>query len=157
MSRLSPSVVLNGRRAGAELLRQVALALADPDVLAERGGFLFKATLGEDTAWLDVVPCVMDGVRSYHYNMRMQEENDCTLTGAVNANGIFTIFFSPRSGGLSEDLLAGLRLAYGRMARLLMDNGYPGEGKLDWATLNLLEETGICRTPPSSLRGLAEI
>jgi hypothetical protein len=148
------TTILNGKRATGKALRQMARALADRKLLGERGGFLLKATLKDEGAWLSVVPCILNGARTYHYDMKLAEETAYTLIGAVNANGVFTLFFQPGPAGLGEDARGEYLKAYSRLAALLFDNGYDGEARLDWSTRRLLEESEVARPAPESLAAL---
>lgn len=147
-------VILNGQRAGKQALRQALQALCTQDILAANGGFLIKATLAEDQTWIDIVPCVINGERTYHYDMKLAVETESTLIGAVNTHGIFTLFFQPAAPVISEADRLEIGAAFRRLARLITNGGYFGCGRLDWGTRKLLDETGIFKPAPESLLDL---
>jgi len=144
-------IILNGQSASGKILDQAMHALSDSSILVEKGGFLIKATLTDTVTWIDIVPCVINGNRTYHYDMQLEVETEFTLVGSVNANGIITLFFNPKQAPLSDHAVMEYGLAYTRLSQLLKDAGYTGEGILDWSTQKLLEESGIRKPPPTSI------
>ncbi len=137
-------VTLNGKSGGAaDWIR----ALNDARIVQEKAGFLFKATFDDDHLMLAVLPCLIHGERSYHYNQHLEKEDVFTLVGTINAQGFFTILFNAEScKQIQADSEKYIEL-FRRFATFLFENGYTGDGFLDEVTQQVLEELGLSLTP----------
>jgi hypothetical protein len=150
-------VTLNGKRGKAKIAKPFIHALNTPAILTEKAGFLFKATVCGDLLVLGVTPYFIEGQRTWHYDMVMPAENEFTLLGAINADGHFTILFTP----ISDELTTFEQIAYGdnyiQFAQFLLASGLESEGPLDAITIQLLTEANVFHTPPTSLAELARL
>jgi len=145
-------VTLNGKRGGAaDWIR----ALNDPNLLREKAGFLFKAGFDGDHLMLAVLPTMINGERSYHYNQHLEKEDAFTLLGDVNAEGVFTILFKPESREQAQANSEKYLEQFRRFAAFLIDGGYTGDGVLDEVTQGLLESLGLSPAP-ETLAGLVK-
>jgi len=124
-------------------------ALNDECIVREKAGFLFKASFDDDHLMLAVVPTLINGERSYHYNQHLEKEDVFTLIGDINAQGVFTILFNPESreqvAEQSEEYIERFR----RLAAFLIESGYTGDGALDEVTQGVLETLGLSPAPAS--------
>lgn len=141
------SVTLNGRHGDPSMVKAWLDALADPDILAEKSGFLFKAGLSGSCLMLAVAPVLIEGERAYHYALRLEREDAFALIGAVSANGVFTILVKPRHPNLSLEEKAEYIERFQRFAGFMLDAGYTGEGLLDEVTRQLLGSLGLSAQP----------
>ena len=90
-------ITLNGKRGKASIATGLICALNDECIIREKAGFLFKASFDGNHLMLAVAPCLINGERTMHYNMHLKKEDAFTLTGDINAQGVFTILFKPES------------------------------------------------------------
>ena len=140
-------VTLNGITGGPSIVKDWIGALDDGCSLTEKAGFLFKASLCEDHLMLAVEPCLINGKRSYHYNMHLDKEDAFTLIGDVNARGVFTILFKSESRAAVAQHAVEYIARFRRFAAFLRDAGYPGDGLLDEVTQNILKDLGLSPVP----------
>ena len=137
-------ITLNGKRGGAtDWIR----ALNDPNLVREKAGFLFKASFDGDHLMLAVLPTLISGERSYHYNQHLEKEDAFTLLGDVNAEGVFTILFNPESHEQVEADAEKYIKLFRRLAGFLIENGYTGDGALDEVTQDILKSLGLSPAP----------
>jgi len=157
MSDLNPTrfskITLNGTAGGLSIAGGWMKALSSARILTEKAGYLFKASLDEDHLMLAVAPCLINGGRSWHYNMRLEQENALTLVGDVNAQGVFTILFKPENMEQVAAQSAEYILRFRRFARFFADAGYHGKGELDEVTQGVLLQLGL-NPPPRTLAEL---
>jgi len=149
-------VTLNGKIGGPSMTAAWISALNDPRIVREKAGFLFKASLDGDHLMLAVVPCLINGARSHHYDQHLEKEDAFTLLGAVNAGGVFTILVKPDSGEQITTHSAEFIEAYRRFAAFLLNQGYAGGGLLDEVTQGVLRDFGL-NSLPSTLSELSAI
>ncbi|MCU0857562.1 MAG: hypothetical protein MUC65_04060 [Pontiellaceae bacterium] len=96
-------VTLNEKTGGPSVAADWVHALNNDRIVKEKAGFLFKASFDGDHLMLAVVPTLIQGVRSHHYNLHPAKEDVFTLIGEVTAQGVFTILFKPESRGQGSD------------------------------------------------------
>lgn len=159
MESLPPShirkVTLNGDAGRPEIAADFIQALNDKGILTEKAGFLFKTTVCGDRLMLGITPYFINDERMYHYDVSLPVENEFTLIGSINAEGVFTIFFRPESLKIPPEKKPIYSDSYVIFARFLLENGYAGKGLLDGVTLNTLEETGLFASVPETLTELS--
>ena len=122
-------------------------ALNDERIVREKAGFLFKVGFDGDHLMLAVLPTMINGERSYHYNQHLEKENAFTLLGDVNAEGVFTILFNPESREQVEADSEKYIELFHRFAAFLIENGYTGSCALDEVTQGILERLGLSPAP----------
>ena len=137
-------VTLNGK---TDVAAGWIRALNDERIVQEKAGFLFKASFDGDHLMLAVAPTLINGERSWHYNMHLEKEDAFTLIGDVNAQGVFTILFKPESreqvAAQAEEYIERFR----QFAAFLIEGGYTGNGVLDEVTQGVLESLGLSPFP----------
>jgi len=160
MGTLLPShikeVTLNGETGSRKIAAGFIHALNDKDILTEKAGFLFKTTVCNNRLMLGVTPYFLNGERTYHYDVSLPVENEFTLIGDINAEGVFTILFRPESCDIPAEKKEIYSDSYVLFARFLLENGYAGKGLLDEVTTNALEETGLFESVPETLIELSD-
>jgi len=122
-------------------------ALNDERIVREKAGFLFKAGFDGDHLMLAVLPTMINGERSYHYNQHLEKEDAFTLLGDVNAEGVFTILFKPESREQVEADSEKYIELFRRFAAFLVESGYTGDGALDEVTQGVLKSLGLSPVP----------
>ncbi len=140
-------VTLNGKTGGASVATDWIGALNDPRLVREKAGFLFKASFEGGHLMLAVAPTLINGERSYHYNMHLKKEDAFTLLGDVNAEGIFSLLFKPDHPGQFRAESSRFVGVCHRFAGFLIENGYAGKGMLNEVTQGLLEAAGLSPAP----------
>jgi hypothetical protein len=146
-------VTLNGKSGDPSVAADWIRALNDARIVQEKAGYLFKASVCGDQLMLAVEPCLINGARSYHYAMHLQQEDAFTLIGDVNAQGIFTILFKPESRAAVSQHAAEYLERFRAWAAFLRDAGYTGAGLLDEVTQSILHDLGLSPAP-KTLAGL---
>jgi hypothetical protein len=142
-------ITFNGKRSGLSVATEWIRALNDPRVLQEKAGFLFKASFDGDCLMLAVAPTLINGERSYHYNLRLEKEDAFTLIGDVNAQGVFTILFKPESRAAVSQHATEYIGRFRSLAAFLKTTGYTGAGRLDEVTQDILRTLGLSPVPES--------
>ncbi len=148
-------VTLNGKTGKPSIVKQFIIALNDERIIAEKGGFLFKMLAIDERLILGITPCLVDGVRTYHYDTRLPGEDEFTLIGSVTPRGSFEILFQPLSKEISPEDAARYKDTYVMFARMLLENGYLGQGRLGSVTVDILGAAGLFQPVPEDIAGLA--
>ena len=148
-------VTLNGKTGKPSIARSFIAALNDERIIAEKGGFLFKALAAGNRLVLGVTPCFIDGERTYHYDSQLPGEDEFTLIGNVTPDGVLEILFKPLSRILSSEDIRKYADIYVMFARFLLENGYSGQGILSTVTACMLREAGLFHPVPENLAELA--
>ncbi len=154
MAQPTPMVSLNGVAGDITILGDWVRALMNPAVLREKGGYLFKASFADRQAFFAVAPYVLDGQRSYHFAMQIEQDDAHTLIGVVDANGAFGFTFKPDQPEITTAYRLSCLATCRRFARVLIDAGYRGDGVLDDVTKGQLAGWGG-HSAPDSLAALA--
>jgi hypothetical protein len=147
-------VTCNGITGDITVLHPWAQALNNPDIVTEKAGFIFIAGQTDSHYMLAVDPCLIHGERRYHYNLRLPDEDAITLSGNVDAQGVFMIVFKPKSPKLTDEDKQHYIMLYRNLAHLLLKAGYTQAGTLDEITQCILMEIGL-ETPATCLQDLA--
>ena len=154
-------VIFNGKAVvPREKLKTIVSALSNRDVITEKGGFIFKSRLDDETLNLGILPWFVDGARTYHYNIDIGESK-FNLIGFINPNYTVTILFKLDREDLQKGLSKGdqenfLR-QYAGLAGLLVKYGFPRDFPLDQISGDVLEIAGICSSRIKTLGELAQL
>jgi len=147
-------VTLNGRTGGLSSAAGWIQALNNPVLVREKGGFLFKASFNGDHLILEAAPALIQGARSYHYNMLPGLDDAFMLIGSVDAQGGFLILVKPPDEGFLNGHADQYAAVFRAFAIFLEEAGYSGAGHLDEITQGVLRKLGMA-PPPQTLRELA--
>lgn len=150
-------LIMNGTTGEPSLAGSFIAALNDTSILTAHGGYLFKARFRGERLALGVTPYVLEGKRTYHYDTVLPKEDSFTLIGSVVPAGTFEILFKPASRELSGTDRRTYADAFVRLARFLLEGGFRGPGALGDITVQILRESALFATHPSSLSELAEL
>lgn len=143
------SLLLNGSLPDRIESRKFAKALSDPASLTSSGGWLFKSRREENAIYIGIVPALSEGQRLHHYDIRVPEGEH--LIGSISANGEISLLFKAEAESLDTAAMARWKAQYRGFAGVLIQCGYHGEGKLDWITQKIIEESGIFQPVPLTL------
>ncbi len=152
------NVILNEKKTDKNTLKQIIPALSNPTILNEKGGYIFKTLVLEDTLYLGLLPYLIDGKRTYHFNIKMPQE-EFVLIGFINSNGSIELLFKMKpeqyKAGLSLEEIKYYRKSYIKFARCLLEFKFNEEVKLDAVTRQALTEIKIFTEVPRNIKGLA--
>ena len=153
-------IIINEKPTKLSEFRKIILAISNPDILAEKGGYLFMVLINGSCCNVGIQPYHINGERQYHYDMVMPE-NEFLLTGFINANCSLTILFkmTPEKykTGLTVDEKASFREVFIRFARLLLEYNFPEDFEIDIVTRSLLVSAGIVNAEPLTVKELGEL
>ena len=151
--------IINGEQLSAKALDQFIRALSDPTILTEKGGYLFKSRLDGDMLRIGILPCILEGRRTYHYSIEIGASR-FTLTGSFNANGTATILFRLNREALKTPIGDADRIEFRRqfrgLIRFLIDNGFPSGYELDSITVEALRSAGIADAETIAFEDIAD-
>jgi len=145
------TLYLNDRKAGKKHIREMISALNDRTIRTEKGGYLFKAASSNKNLYLGIIPCMISGERTHHYDIALPESMVHVLTGSLTPEGLFTILFIPKQITLSDEMRLAYHSAYIDLAAGLLGRGLTGPGELDGVSRMMLESSGVMNPAPSSL------
>ena len=94
---------------------------------------------------------MIEGERSYHYNIRLAFENEFNILGVISATEEFKLLVKPKSAVLSDKENEIYISNMGTLASFLITNGYMGEGALDWATREILKALSADDQTPTNI------
>ena len=149
--------IVNGKTASGSEWAEIVRALSDPSIISEKGGYLFKSHIDGDTLRIGILPCLVNGMRTYHYNIDI-ERTRYVLIGAFNPNGTATILFRLNREESKKKRAADAaeyRLQLSSLARALTSSGFPAEYELDAISAAALREAGISDTPALTFGDMA--
>jgi hypothetical protein len=150
---------LNGRNATPGAVRELLSIVADRDRLTANGGFLFRAHMTGSRAFFGVLPVILEGVRYYHYDIRLGTSAVPVLVGEFDPDESVRILCPPTGGhDRSPYDIPAVRFQVSLFCRFITSHGYPGERALDWITMNWFSETGlfdpeVCTVGDAALAG----
>jgi hypothetical protein len=147
----TPAIILNGEPADPAVLARLKEALSTPDIVAEKGGYLFKSRAAGEVFHLGILPSFQHGQRSYHYNIVI-EPSEFNLIGSVNANRTLTAVFQQARASVGQPLPEADRTEYRRqyaeLGRFLLHCGLPASFPLDAISSGILQEAGLVDEAP---------
>jgi hypothetical protein len=139
-------IVVNGKPMPGSEWSEIVRALSDPAIATEKGGYLFKSHLDGDTLRIGILPCIVNGMRSYHYNIDIERTRH-VLIGTINPNGTATVLFRLNREEAKKKREADAleyRRQFAGLAMSLVSRGFPPDFELDSITIDALREAGIC-------------
>ena len=139
------NTVVNGKAMPGPEWSEIVRALSDPAIAAEKGGYLFKSHIDGNTLRIGILPCIVNGMRSYHYNIDI-ERTRYVLIGTINPNGTATVLFRLNREEAKKKRAADAleyRRQFAGLAMSLVSRGFPPDFALDSITIDALREAGI--------------
>jgi hypothetical protein len=153
-------IVTNGKRASEEELRTLVSALSDRNIITEKGGFIFKSRIDGEKFNFGVLPYVIEGERTHHYDIDIGGSK-FNLIGFINSNLSMTILikldFEDCKKGLSEEDKKLFVRQYSALAEFLLKYGFPTNFKLDQISGDLLVEAGLAKNNVDRVADLSKI
>lgn len=152
-------IILNNKKKTARGLKPIISALSDQDTLVEKSGYLFNSSINGNCLCIGILPYFIDGERTHHYDIELPEDGKCMLRGFINSNAMLTILFIPEKDTYDGAFLSGMKELfcdnYVRLARFLIENGFPEDFELDLVTKCLFDETKMFTDIPATVKELA--
>ncbi len=152
------AVMLNGEAVSAKDLAFLAKAMSTPDIVKEKGGYLFKSRVDGQTFHFGIMPNFLNGQRTYHYDIDIGP-SEFNLIGSINANGSLTAVFKLDRAKIGHPIPVAdreeYRRQYAQLARFLIECGLPSSFPLDYITTEVLREAQLCEEPAINLGQLA--
>ena len=97
---------------------------------------------------------IIEGVRSRHYDIKLDYEDQYIFSGFFNVDGTVGFLFIPPAlkEELTEEFKDKIKQNYIDTAKMLRTNGFHPNMKLDWITQQMLSEMGNFNTIPQCLK-----
>jgi hypothetical protein len=150
----SKDLIINGEAAKPIIISKMVHAFNDYKILKSCGGYILTFRIDKNTAYIGVMPSIIAGQRSNHYDLKAGPETKIFLTGGINANGEISLLFKISKTELTEEIKSELRELYINLAVLLIKNGYKGPGTFDWITRKIIEESELFSPIPPTIFNL---
>ena len=131
-------------------------ALNSRKIRTEKGGYLFKAASDEENLYLGIIPCISDGERTHHYDIRMPGNLEYVLTGGIIPEGKITVLFIPADRNLTDMMRRGYRSIYVDLAAGLIAAGFSAPGEIDEVSMAMLEKAELFPSVPLTLQEIAD-
>jgi len=151
-------VTLNSNKIDKEEMKTVFSQINKESILIQNGGFLFQAILDLPHLYLGIQPCIVDGLRTYHYNIKLPVNHEIVFSGCFNTDKSITLVpVMDRSlfqQGFKGDLQVKILSSYHELASFLIENGLPQNTSLDFATQHILKELHLSKKSPQTLLDL---
>lgn len=149
-------IIINNDETKPKDVKKIFKSIRDKKILKLKGGYLFKSTINESQFHLGILPVMIEGERTHHYDIKLDYENEYIFSGFFNLDGTLGILFTPpgKKEDISDNFKSKLKETYIATAETLISHGFPEETKLDWISQKALEEIGIYDPIPSDLKSL---
>ncbi len=155
------TILFNHSTISAHELKKIIVSLADPAVLAEKGGFLFKAHIRAHEIALGVIPSFFEGARNYHYDIHISSKTDIVLSGFINANTNITLLaeYPPPLKNDLQDITIKVKTLhlFAQFSLFLTEWGMPPDTPLDTITQGIVRDFAQGSPSIETVHQLAEI
>ena len=118
-------------------------AFYNSNILKSCGGYILTYRIYKNTAYIGVMPSIINGQRSNHYDLKAGPETKAFLTGGINSNGEISLLFKISKTELTDEIKSDLKNLYISLANLFIKNKYKGSGSFDWITRKMIEESEL--------------
>ncbi len=147
---------LNNEVLSHKKVKKIFRSIQDKKVLKAKGGFLFKSSINETEFHLGILPVLIEGERTHHYDIKLDYIDPYVFSGFFNADGTFGAVFTPpdKKELITEKYKEELKICYIATAQVLISNGVSAEMELDWITKTILEEAALFPEIPAVLGDL---
>ncbi len=142
---------INGQVMTPEELSEIFSTFSDFDLLIEKGGFLFRSLFHNEELHIGILPCILNGRKTFHYETILNLESEFTLIGWINSSGVFSIMFRPMQKSLPIEKKREYLVNYLAFSTGLLNNGFNGSGKLDFITIQILKGLDVKSKIPTTL------
>ncbi len=156
------SIHLNNKVLRTNEVKKIFKSVQNMKILKKKGGYLFKSSLNKTDFHIGIIPVLIEGERSHHYDIKLDYEDEYEFTGFFNTDGTIGILFSlPKQLNMTEnisvkiDFLEKIKIIYTETADLLIKNGLSERMKLDWISRKIIDEADLFEPIPEFLGNLA--
>jgi len=152
-------IVLNDKEKSSKEIKAIISSLSDHKILILKSGFIFNASIINDSLYMGVLPYFIEGERTHHYDIHLPLQGKCLIYGFINSNKTLDLLFKPTSETYNGCFLPGIadifRDNYIRLARFLIENGFGRHVAFDFGTQSIFEETKLFVNIPRTVEDLA--
>jgi hypothetical protein len=156
-SRTITEFIVNGKVTSSKKLRQIVTAMGDADIIAVKGGYIFNVSFQDTAMVLGVMPYLIHGQRTRHYDIKMPEDR-YMLVGFINSNGTLDLMFkvsrAEYKAGLSNETKQHYADRCIAFAAIMHEYGLPDDCVINQVTVTIMAEIGLTLTAPN-LQALA--
>ena len=134
-------------------IKKIFKSIQNKKILKQKGGYLFNSSIRDSDFYIGIIPVLIEGERSHHYDIKLEYEDLYKLTGFFNVDGTIGMLFTPsdKNGIINSEFKKRLRNCYIKTAGLLVQYGFPEQTGFDWITQKILAEIGIFEPVPQTL------
>ncbi len=144
-------LILNGKVPKSKTILKMVEAFSNFDILSTYGGYIFTFRIHNNVQYMGIKPAIIEGQRSNHFNLNAGPDTKIFLTGNINPNGEISLLFKIAKKEMNNKIISELKELYIQFASLLIKNNYQGEGKLEWITKKILEESQLFQPVPMKI------
>jgi len=140
-------IILNRQPVSDSEIKKIITSLSDPAVIQTKGGFLLKSYLDGTTLYLEILPYMINGERTYHYNMHLPESAEFGLSGFINSNKSITLLpivsgdFAKE--GFTEKQKKGFLNQIIQLCHYCIKWGFDDNFAVDFVTGQILTQLGV--------------
>ena len=147
---------LNNKITTQKEIHKVFKSIQNKKILLSKGGYLYKSSINESEFHMGIIPMIIEGERTHHYDIKLDFEDDYILSGFFNGNGTFGILFTPpgKKEEISSDFKENLKSVSIETLGILVQSGISKTMELDWISKKMLEEIGIFNRIPQTIKDL---
>ncbi|MDA3939654.1 MAG: hypothetical protein PF693_10125 [Spirochaetia bacterium] len=142
---------INGKAETNTTTSKMIQAFFNKDILQSSGGYILTYKIHKYVSYLGIMPSIIAGQRSNHYDLKTGPVTEVFLTGGINTNGEISLIYKITKEELTEKIKSELKELYISFANLLKKNGYEGDGTYDWITVKIIEESQLFLPIPSTI------
>ena len=150
------TVLLNNDQLPVHEVKKIFKSVQNKRILNAKGGFLFKSSITGSTLHLGILPVLIEGERTHHYDIKLDFQDEYNFTGFFNVDGSLGILFTPpgKKDVITDNFKKGLKEAYYITAEAFIEYGFSKKMELDWISRKMIGEIGIYEEIPGNLKEL---
>lgn len=135
--------IVNGKVTSPKQLRKIVTAMGDANIIAVKGGYIFNVSFQDATMVLGVMPYLIHGQRTRHYDIKMPEDR-YMLVGFINSNGTLDLMFkvsrAEYRAGLSDETKQHYADRCITFATIMLEYGLPEHCIINPITVAIMAE-----------------
>ncbi len=144
--------IVNGKTTSPKKLRKIVTAMGDADIIAVKGGYIFNVSFQATTMVLGIMPYLIHGQRTRHYDIKMPEDR-YMLVGFINSNSTLDLMFkvsrAEYKAGLSDETKQHYAERCTVFAAIMLEHGLPADYVINQVTVAIMTEIGLTLAAPT--------
>jgi len=147
---------LNNKKTTHREFGKVFKSIQNKKILQSKGGYLFKSSINKSEFHMGIIPVIIEGERTHHYDIKLDYEDDYIFSGFFNGNGTLGILFTPpgKKDEISSEFKENLKSVYLETLGVLTQNGISEKMELDWISQKMIGEIDIFHPVPQNIHDL---